>query len=338
MNHDLHLCQPEDPRCETPVAIHPRGAAVATGLLRRFGPLFALASVIGGLFLFSSACAEQPPLPDPAWEQSVAQGDDLHLPESLKFYSVNARAELIRRQYPDATPTGSRESARRWEAFAASLAPFRARPPFRGVAYLVAGWSNDTAFLPPGEVNVYRWLGAHGFEVRLCWWNSLHPAPGETPGPIPEPFTDHALVRELTRELARPELNGQRVVLIGHSFGGNAVLEVANEIAKSKTNPRRIDFLGVLDAVGPFGLRSLARRHPVPPNVAVFWNRWQKDSVAPFDFHNSGRISVKDPAATRQDQQRAGRVHGLLAHQRIFESVDVQAELVHALDAASAGW
>ena len=334
MTHDLHTCQPEH-LCRGKSL---RGTARAVGLLRCFRPLLVLLSVVGGLSSSSPARAEQPLLPDPAWEQSVAQGDDLHLPKSLEFYSVNARAELIRRQYPDATPTGSRESARRWEAFGASLAPFRAQPPFRGVAYLVAGWSNDAGFLPPGDANVYRWLGEHGFEVRLCWWNSLRPAPGETPGPIPEPFTDRDFVRQLTSELTRPKLNGQRVVLIGHSFGGNAVLEVASEVAKSKTNPRRIDFLGVLDAVGPFGLRSLARRHPVPTNVAVFWNRWQRDSVAPFDFQNSGRITVKDPVVTRQDQQRARTVHGLLAHQRIFESADVQAELIHALDAASATW
>jgi pimeloyl-ACP methyl ester carboxylesterase len=227
---------------------------------------------------------------------------------------------------------------RRWLAFAEEMARFRARPPYRGVAYLVSGWSNDEALLPPGEVNVYRWLGEHGIEVRLCWWNSVHPAAGETPGPIPEPFTDHGFVRRLTRELTQPELNGKRVVLIGHSFGASSLLEVANEVAKSKTNPRRIDFLGVLDPTGPFGLRRLARRNAVPPNVAVFWNRWQGDSIFPFDFFTTGRIKVKDTSATQQDQSRARTVRGLGAHQLIFESAEVQRELLHALDAASAAW
>lgn len=303
-----------------------------------FRRLLLTLTAAAAIVLAPVARAEEPLPPSPAWEQTVAEGEDLRLPESLQFYSVNARAELIRRQNPGATPTGSRESVRRWEAFAAKLAPYRARPPYRGVAYLVAGWSNDEALLPPGEANVYRWLGEHGFEVRLAWWNSLHPAPGETPGPLPEPFTDHAFVRQLTRELAQPELQGRRVVLIGHSFGASALLDAVDELAKDRIHPRRIDFLGVLDPTGPFGLRRLARRHTVPPNVAVFWNRWQRSSVFPFDFFTSGRMKVKDPGVTHQDQDRARTVRGLEAHREIFESADVQRELIRALEAASAGW
>lgn len=61
------------------------------------------------------------------------------------------------------------------------------------------------------------------------------------------------------------------LILIGHSFGGDAVLQVAKMI-----DGRKIAFLAVLDGVGKGGLRKNITK-PVPDNVEYFFNRWQQN-------------------------------------------------------------
>jgi pimeloyl-ACP methyl ester carboxylesterase len=192
--------------------------------------------------------------------------------------------------------------------------------------YLVSGWSNPRGILlpaGPGEPDLRCWLGEQGAEVRDCWWNALAPGKDQNPGPFPRPFSDHGFVRDLAAELDRlpPE---RKVVLIGHSFGAHALLRVARRTS------RPIDFLGLIDATGPAGLRTLARRDAVPANVRVVWNRWQDASPFPLDFRRTGRLRIQDPGRTCADQAEAdaGR-HG--AHDRLHRSGRLQRELIAAL-------
>lgn len=60
----------------------------------------------------------------------------------------------------------------------------------------------------------------------------------------------------------------RKIFLIGHSFGGDALLKIARQIM-----PRPITFLGILDGVKKFGQRTTIS---VPPNVQYFYNRWTK--------------------------------------------------------------
>jgi hypothetical protein len=73
-----------------------------------------------------------------------------------------------------------------------------------------------------------------------------------------------------------------KVILIGHSFGADSIMEVAPKIE------HKVLFLGAIDAVGSGGQRSLNRKRKVPGNVEYFYNRWQNDGVFPFDYRKSG--------------------------------------------------
>ncbi|MCM1981717.1 hypothetical protein [Lyngbya confervoides] len=76
------------------------------------------------------------------------------------------------------------------------------------------------------------------------------------------------------------------LILIGHSFGGNSVLKLLPEISHS----RKILFVGILDPVGPFGLRKTVRSSRIPGNVGYFYHRWQMNGFPPVDYRKSGRI------------------------------------------------
>ncbi len=88
----------------------------------------------------------------------------------------------------------------------------------------------------------------------------------------------------------------RKVILIGHSFGADSIMEVAPKIKHS------ILFLGAIDAVGPAGQRSLNRKRKVSSNVEYFFNRWQNDKVFPFDYRKSG--SFKNCSASLKCDQR----------------------------------
>ncbi|MCA9076594.1 MAG: LEPR-XLL domain-containing protein [Planctomycetaceae bacterium] len=64
------------------------------------------------------------------------------------------------------------------------------------------------------------------------------------------------------------------IILVGFSYGGDSVLEVANATS------RNIDLLVTLDPVGALGFRS-ELPDSVPSNVTYFLNRWQENSPFP---------------------------------------------------------
>jgi hypothetical protein len=88
----------------------------------------------------------------------------------------------------------------------------------------------------------------------------------------------------------------RKVILIGHSFGADSVMEVAPKLQHS------ILFLGAIDAVGSAGQRSINVKRKVSANVEYFYNRWQNDKVFPFDYRKSG--SFKNCSASLKCDQR----------------------------------
>ena len=86
-------------------------------------------------------------------------------------------------------------------------------------------------------------------------------------------FTDTIFINDMVNKVI-PIVNPQRkIIAIGHSLGANALLEIARRIM-----PRKIAFLGILDAVKSWGLRSTK---PVSSNVEYFYNRWTKNPSLP---------------------------------------------------------
>jgi len=120
----------------------------------------------------------------------------------------------------------------------------------------------------------------------------------------PSPPTDEKFIEQMKEVIKKIDAKdpSKPIVLIGHSFGGDAVLEVAQRIGD-----RRIAFLAILDGVGKGGLRKNITQ-PVPKNVDYFFNRWQQnpplagDHMIPFDRLLSGKIDSKAGESNQKKQ------------------------------------
>ncbi|OSM01973.1 hypothetical protein [Magnetofaba australis] len=112
--------------------------------------------------------------------------------------------------------------------------------------------------------------------------------------------SDERFLRETSQYLFNlpPE---RRVILIGHSFGGDSVAKLLS------LTGRPILFAAVLDPVGGAGLRSAITGRGVPGNVRYFYNRWQTQEAFPFDYASDGAFT---PCGAQQcDQRSVGAVH-----------------------------
>lgn len=120
----------------------------------------------------------------------------------------------------------------------------------------------------------------------------------------PSPPTDEKFIEQMKKVIEKiNEKNpSMPIILIGHSFGGDAVLQVTRRIGG-----RKIAFLGVLDGVGRGGLRKNITQ-PVPDNVEYFFSRWQQnlplagDHFIPFDRVLSGKIESHAAKSNQKKQ------------------------------------
>lgn len=119
------------------------------------------------------------------------------------------------------------------------------------------------------------------------------------------------------------------VILIGHSFGADSVMEVLPKIN------HKILFVGALDPVGGGGLRRLNRSRKVSDRVSYFYNRWQNSKLFPFDFMTNGefgdcRASVKcDQKKQRVARSKSGQELGpALGHVELPYDDFIQEEIL----------
>jgi hypothetical protein len=125
-------------------------------------------------------------------------------------------------------------------------------------------------------------------------------APAVTPFVIASmgaiPFTDESFVDALSTKLQNEYEDDDTIILIGHSFGGDSLLKVANRLE----GIRQIDVLATLDPVGFSGFRG---NLPNPgSNVKYFFNRWQEILPFPIDFSTSGRLDAGSDLVNRDFQ------------------------------------
>lgn len=245
-------------------------------------------------------------------------GAAAQLHPTFEFYSPEAQAQVL----------GLGPYAPRDDTVARWLLGFRPPPPHKGEAYILSGFANEIGILLPAPgrrpLNVYQSLADQGINFSVGWWNSLERGAHETAGPLPDPVNDRGMISELVERINRLPA-GQKLILIGHSFGGDSLLKVAEQVT------RPIDLLAVIDPVAAFGLRRTVVSRPVPPSVRFFWNRWQQRGPWPIDFRNTGRIPLADPALTRSDQREV-KDYGVLAHVYIHSNRKVQRELIEAIE------
>ena len=86
-------------------------------------------------------------------------------------------------------------------------------------------------------------------------------------------FSANIFINEMLEKVIPAIKPERKLLLIGHSFGGDVILDIARQI-----QPRVISFLAVLDGVKKFGQRTTIS---VPANVQYFYNRWTKHSSLP---------------------------------------------------------
>ena len=130
-------------------------------------------------------------------------------------------------------------------------------------------------------------------EIKETAWNSIN---DKWEGSSPR-NTEHFITTATEYFNSLPV--GTEVYLIGHSFGGDSILEFLNRYRRTNVKFR---FVAVLDAVGWGGQRSLTRNNSVGSNVEYFFNRWQNNSPWPVDFRSSGNISCSAKVCDQKDQ------------------------------------
>ena len=177
---------------------------------------------------------------------------------------------------------------------------------YTAFVFLVNGF---TGCCVPGE-KFQEFLRQKGAYVHISNWNEIDqkgdpgvPLKDGTWKVTPSPPNDETFIKRMREVIAKIDKKdpAKPIILIGHSFGGDAVLQVSSRI-----DGRKIAFLGVLDGVGRGGFRENITQ-PVPDNVEYFFSRWQQnppfagDHFIPFDRVLSGKI---DSHAAKSSQKK----------------------------------
>lgn len=226
--------------------------------------------------------------------------------------------------------------------------PLNGRPV---VAFLVNGYGGCCI---PGSVG--DWLrdrrdentGQPLVAVHVSNWNHFDQGgnPGAFPfGGFPDPFTDETFIQQLQQEVAEIDAVAPRtkIILIGHSFGGDALLQAAKRLETPTGARRRIALLAVLDPVGRAGLRENLT-YPVPQSVEYFYNRWQTNLAYPLDFLRSGHLEsgADDNNQAAQSLRKTGSckikytygfIPELMLHAQVPNDSCVQAQLKRIIEA-----
>jgi len=222
------------------------------------------------------------------------------------------------------------------------------------VAYLVNGFTG--CCISP---KVWDFLRGKGARVHESNWNEIDRK--GNPGDInpfdasllswkvrPDPPNDETFIKQMLEAIGKIPPTTP-LILIGHSFGGDAILQVATRL--NKNTGRRIAFLGVLDAVGKGGLRKNVTS-PVPPNVEYFFNRWQAnqpfqgDHFIPFDRSLNGDIKThaRDNSQGKQNTEKTAKcdtkyrdpikaIPQLLQHGEVPKDSCIQQKIIELLAA-----
>jgi pimeloyl-ACP methyl ester carboxylesterase len=219
------------------------------------------------------------------------------------------------------------------------------------VAFLVNGYGG--CCIPGNLRDTLRGLRDENTNARLIAvhvsnWNHVNQGgnPGAFPfGGFPDPFTDETFIQQVQAEVKEIDAVAPKtkLVLVGHSFGGDAALQVAKRLEVSPGVRRPIAFLAVLDPVGRAGSRANLTS-PAPSNVGYFYNRWQTNFAYPLDFLTSGRISSNADESNQGAQSlrktrgckvkyTLGFIPELMLHAQVPNDSCVQAQLKRIIEA-----
>lgn len=122
---------------------------------------------------------------------------------------------------------------------------------------------------------------------------------------------------EILEEIKKRDIN-QPIILVGHSFGGDAVMEIAQELNKIENGFRKIDLMVTLDSVG-------FDNDIVPQNV-----------VKNLNFIASGNKLINDGPNIAANYNRSDVTNFLRheAHAELDDATDIQIEIIEAVNKA----
>ena len=181
----------------------------------------------------------------------------------------------------------------------ASATPSATQLPYkRPYAVFVNGWMDCCSW---GMNKVQAELIALGAEIRYVPWDSFRDRAPQRTATVHDLLFLRQAADFINNRLARD----RPLILIGHSLGGDSLLNLAPEI------DRRILFLGVIDPVGPGGLREPIQEREVPAHVDYFFNRWQRNRPFPVNIAVDGRVkSCRARTCDQQEQNLARNIQG----------------------------
>jgi hypothetical protein len=122
---------------------------------------------------------------------------------------------------------------------------------------------------------------------------------------------------EMITEIMKRKSN-QKIALIGHSLGGDTVMEIAQELNTLDKSFRKVDLLVTLDATG-------MDNDIVPTNVARNINVFGENHL----FYNDGPHVARDAKRTVVSNELSP-----LDHTELDDSAELQEQLLHAINTA----
>ena len=176
--------------------------------------------------------------------------------------------------------------------------PLKVKAQPRKIAILVNGNGDCCVWKMEKTQQAFR---DAGIQVYKSPWNSLSMVSGSSSENQATKVSVGAtknFVDQMTSYISSlPE--GSEVYLVGHSFGGDSILQFLNSYKRDNV---KFKFVGVLDAVGFGGQRSITRNNTVSSNVEYFYNRWQTNAPWPVDIKGSGNISCNAKTCDQEEQ------------------------------------
>jgi hypothetical protein len=176
-----------------------------------------------------------------------------------------------------------------------------ARP--KPVALFING--DDNCCLHYGKNHVYmeelnQFFEDKGIQVYVTAWNSVDNQWEGSSSMLPGEATPN-FINELVK-LAESLPEETPLILIGHSFGGDSILQALPSLSNYN-----IMFVGVIDPVGFGGLRSKVKSYSIPSHVRYFLNRWQTNVPWPIDYLINGRIHCNAQQQCNQEEHNISR-------------------------------
>lgn len=142
------------------------------------------------------------------------------------------------------------------------------------IAFFVSGFGGRADYVTPV---LHQKLELQGISVVDLAWNDIYGRKSS----VYLRFSAAKFMEQMVNEVIPNVAAHRPIILIGYSLGGDTLLKVAHKIKQ-----RKIDFLGILDAVQPNGKRAT---NSVPTSVSYFFNRW---TVNPSFLKNLPEIRV----------------------------------------------